>query len=350
MRDALEPGQEYDHNLHFGQHLLAELVDAAPCAAAGHRSAVEPQGHRARAGRRRRRARRSRPAAGEATFDGRLGDRHRRRALDRATGCSGLTFEGFTWPDRFVATNIEYPFREFGYPNANMVVDPANWGVIGRLGRENLWRPDLRRGRRASTKPRSSSACPSGSRRSCPIPRCPIGSTTSRPTACTSAAPPASAWAACCWRAMPRMPATRAAGSGLTGGVLDADMPVRRARRGDRRGGPTSALLDFYAEERRRVFVEVTSPMSTNFKRLLSEADPARRQADKAEHVRPGRAAAAPNVRASSLAELIKGAAMPLEPMPHEPPRRPLPGSRPGACPARSPCSAAVAQSGTTDA
>jgi 3-(3-hydroxy-phenyl)propionate hydroxylase/6-hydroxy-3-succinoylpyridine 3-monooxygenase len=26
MRDALEPGQEFDHNLHFGQHILAELV------------------------------------------------------------------------------------------------------------------------------------------------------------------------------------------------------------------------------------------------------------------------------------------------------------------------------------
>jgi len=26
MRDALDPGQEFDHNLHFGQHILAELV------------------------------------------------------------------------------------------------------------------------------------------------------------------------------------------------------------------------------------------------------------------------------------------------------------------------------------
>src|SRR5690606_2686606 len=26
MRDALEPGQEFDHNLHFGQHILVELV------------------------------------------------------------------------------------------------------------------------------------------------------------------------------------------------------------------------------------------------------------------------------------------------------------------------------------
>ncbi|HEX9805698.1 MAG TPA: FAD-dependent monooxygenase, partial [Alteraurantiacibacter sp.] len=26
MKDALDPGQEFDHNLHFGQHILAELV------------------------------------------------------------------------------------------------------------------------------------------------------------------------------------------------------------------------------------------------------------------------------------------------------------------------------------
>ena len=26
MRETLDPGQEYDHNLHFGQHILAELV------------------------------------------------------------------------------------------------------------------------------------------------------------------------------------------------------------------------------------------------------------------------------------------------------------------------------------
>ena len=52
----------------------------------------------------------------------------------------GLEFEGITWPDRFVATNIEYPFLENGFCNANMVVDPVNWCVIGRLGRDDLWR------------------------------------------------------------------------------------------------------------------------------------------------------------------------------------------------------------------
>ena len=47
---------------------------------------------------------------------------------------AGLSFEGFTWPDRFVATNIEYPFLDHGICNANMVVDPDNWAVVGRLG------------------------------------------------------------------------------------------------------------------------------------------------------------------------------------------------------------------------
>ena len=76
-------------------------------------------------------------------------------------------------------------------------------------------------------------------------------------------------------------------------------------------GRADQRVLDFYAHERRRVFLEVTSPMSTNFKRLLSEPDPVRRAADKAgmfEQAGHGHA----DVRASSLAELIKGAAMPI--------------------------------------
>jgi hypothetical protein len=55
--------------------------------------------------------------------------------------------------------------------------------------------------------------------------------------------------------------------------------------------------------------------MSTNFKRLLSEPDPVRRAEDKAGmFAQAGHGHS--DVRASSLAELIKGAAMPIEPMP----------------------------------
>jgi 3-(3-hydroxy-phenyl)propionate hydroxylase/6-hydroxy-3-succinoylpyridine 3-monooxygenase len=55
--------------------------------------------------------------------------------------------------------------------------------------------------------------------------------------------------------------------------------------------------------------------MSTNFKRLLSESDPARRAEDKAAMFAEAHRGNA-DVRASSLAELIKGAAMPIEPVP----------------------------------
>jgi 2-polyprenyl-6-methoxyphenol hydroxylase-like FAD-dependent oxidoreductase len=102
-------------------------------------------------------------------------------------------------------------------------------------------------------------------------------------------------------------------GLGLTGGVIDAD------NLSDTLGAVISGragedVLDFYARERRRVFVEVTSPMSTNFKRLLSESDPVRRAQDKTEMFAEAHRGNA-SVRASSLAELIKGAAMPVEPV-----------------------------------
>ena len=102
-------------------------------------------------------------------------------------------------------------------------------------------------------------------------------------------------------------------GLGLTGGVIDADalsdtLGAVIAGRADER------VLDFYSAERRRVFLEVTSPMSINFKRLLSEKDPERRAQDKAAMFAEADRGNA-DVRASSLAELIKGAAMPVEPI-----------------------------------
>ena len=57
-----------------------------------------------------------------------------------------------------------------------------------------------------------------------------------------------------------------------------------------------------------------TSPMSTNFKRLLSEPDPVRRAEDRAGMMAQANRGHA-DVRASSLAQLIKGAAMPVEPL-----------------------------------
>ncbi len=70
-------------------------------------------------------------------------------------------------------------------------------------------------------------------------------------------------------------------------------------------------VLDFYARERKRVFHEVTSPLATNFKRTLSEKDPAKREADRAGF-RANAQQVDNSVTSTSLSKLIFGNPMPV--------------------------------------
>ena len=57
-----------------------------------------------------------------------------RRSLD-------LSFDGMTWPERFVATNIRFPFDEAGgFAEASMLLDPQHGCIIARIDRAGLWR------------------------------------------------------------------------------------------------------------------------------------------------------------------------------------------------------------------
>src|SRR5690606_13624612 len=52
----------------------------------------------------------------------------------------GLGFEGFTWPERFVATNVYHAFESADYGLSTMVID-AEWGaVIVKIAPDGLWR------------------------------------------------------------------------------------------------------------------------------------------------------------------------------------------------------------------
>ncbi len=311
MRDALEPGQEFDHNLHFGQHILAELVMRHLAQLPGTevlwnhtvKALAQTDGE-------------VRVAVdtdeGEVVFEadwviGTDGARSTVRKL------LGLEFEGFTWPDRFVATNIEYPFRDFGFCNANMVVDPVNWCVIGRLGRENLWR--LTYGEDASLDEASIlERLPERFAAILPDAQVPYRIDNFSPYRVHQRCAPSFRVGRVLLAGDAAHACNPCGGLGLTGGVLDADM-LSDALGAVISGRANEDVLDFYARERRRVFLEVTSPMSTNFKRLLSEPDPARRAADKAGMMAQAGHGHA-DVRASSLAELIKGTAIPIEPLP----------------------------------
>lgn len=52
----------------------------------------------------------------------------------------GLAFDGFTWPERFVATNVYHNFESADYGLSTMVVDDRWGAVIVKIARDGLWR------------------------------------------------------------------------------------------------------------------------------------------------------------------------------------------------------------------
>lgn len=52
----------------------------------------------------------------------------------------GLSFDGMTWPERFVATNVQYDFERHGYAQTTFVIDGRCGAVIAILDKEGLWR------------------------------------------------------------------------------------------------------------------------------------------------------------------------------------------------------------------
>ena len=52
----------------------------------------------------------------------------------------GLAFDGMTWPERFVATNVYYDFARYGYTRTTFVIDALFGSVIAVLNNEGLWR------------------------------------------------------------------------------------------------------------------------------------------------------------------------------------------------------------------
>lgn len=52
----------------------------------------------------------------------------------------GLQFEGMTWPERFVATNVHYDFERDGYARSTLMIDPKYGAIIAKIDNEGLWR------------------------------------------------------------------------------------------------------------------------------------------------------------------------------------------------------------------
>ncbi|MEU7202301.1 FAD-dependent monooxygenase [Streptomyces sp. NPDC045470] len=188
----------------------------------------------------------------------------------------GVEFEGFTWPERFVATDIRYDFAAHGYADANFVIDPDDGAIVVRIDSGNLWRVAWTE--RASlpeeTLPRRLAEFFA---RNLPGPR-------PRNYELVAHAP---------YRAHQRtaerfrvgrvLLAGDAAhvtnptgGMGLTAGLHDA-FPLGEALAAVLLGRCGEGVLDRYAEAGRAAFLTRFSPLATDLKRLVFDTrDPAR--------------------------------------------------------------------------
>jgi len=74
-------------------------------------------------------------------------DRYHASYLIGADGASstvrksqGLAFDGMTWPEVFVATNVRYDFEKHGYARSTLQIDPVYGAIIAKIDNTGLWR------------------------------------------------------------------------------------------------------------------------------------------------------------------------------------------------------------------
>lgn len=268
----------YAYNLHLGQHKLAHIVLKHLAALPGTSvrwntrfEAVEQQADTARVtlvGKD--------EAREQLEFDWVIGADGGRSSVRQAIG---VTFDGFTWPDTFMATNLYYDFEARGYASSNMVADPQDWAVIAKIDDKHLWR--IAYGERTD--------CTEAER---------LGRIKERYKAFL---PDDGAYeielansyrvhqrTASSYRVGRVLLAGDAAhltnpigGMGFTSGVQDANMLID-AFTALFANDADETVLDWYAYERRRCFLEIANPTAIEFKRRTQEADRDRRIEDEA--------------------------------------------------------------------
>jgi 3-(3-hydroxy-phenyl)propionate hydroxylase len=175
----------------------------------------------------------------------------------------GLTFDGMTWPERFVATNIVFDFGAYGYAGATMQLDPVYGAIVARIDNDGLWRctysedaalPEAQI--EARMKDWFAAMLPGDQRyqlvQYSPYrmhQRCAKHMRVGRVLLAGDAA----------------HVTNPTGGLGLTSGLFDLYV-LHEALAAVIRGEADDQVLDLYAEERRRAFLEKASPKATEFK------------------------------------------------------------------------------------
>jgi 2-polyprenyl-6-methoxyphenol hydroxylase-like FAD-dependent oxidoreductase len=274
--DILEGRAEYPYNLHLGQHLLAEIalrhLQQFPHAEVLWRTPFCDL---------------TQDDAGVTVYaDGPDGTVELRAGWVVGADGAGsavrkalrLEFEGLTWPQRFIATNVWYDFERYGYARTTFQIDATFGAVIVKLGKDGLWRCTY-----------SESA------------DLPEETVPDRMSAFFDVVLPGASGvqidafspyrvhqrAAAQFRvgrvvlAGDAAHATNPSGAyGLTSGMFDV-FALYDALAAVVRGEAGDSVLDRYAEERKRVFLDIVSPAATANKRMIFDtSDPDQRATD----------------------------------------------------------------------
>jgi len=274
---SLVEGLTYTYTLHFGQNRLAELIlrhllqiDGAAMRWNTRFVSVEQSGDAVQL---------------EVEVDGVrstmeadwvIGADGARSSVRKALG---IDFEGFTWPDTFMATNLYFDFEKHGYAASNMVAAAEDWHVVAKIDDQHLWRiaygedSDASEEQRlARIRERYKSFLPDNA--SFELERANSYRVHQR--------------SASTYRQGRVLLAGDAAhatnpigGMGFTSGVQDAQSLVRAF--GQLWNNEVDDdVLDYYAEERRRVYLEVANPVAIAHKLRTQRTDRAARLEDEA--------------------------------------------------------------------
>jgi 2-polyprenyl-6-methoxyphenol hydroxylase-like FAD-dependent oxidoreductase len=188
-----------------------------------------------------------------------------------------LKFEGHTWPNRFIATNIYCDMAAHGYEQSNFVCDPVYGGVVAQLDGEGLWRLTYHESAEHSaesfmerlpakfagfipegTPYRIKAASPYVIHQRC-TERLRVGRVLLAGDAAHATNP--------------------CGGLGLTTGIWTG-MILADLLPAVLKGDESDAILDRYDENRRKIFWEISSPGASENKRMMEERDRDKRLQD----------------------------------------------------------------------
>ena len=188
----------------------------------------------------------------------------------------GLTFDGMTWPEIFVATNVYYDFQKHGYARSVLQLDDTYGAVIAKIDDEDLWRVTYCE--RPGVQPEEAGA------------RIPEWFATLLPGGDEHRLRDFRPYrmhqrAASSMRAGRVVLAGDAAhatnptgGLGLTSGLFDTFV-LYDALAAVVKGTTDDSVLDQYSDERRRTFLEIASPRaSANKKMIYHVSDPVEKE------------------------------------------------------------------------